>query len=230
MAGSMIRTTALLTSMIFLGMLAMPAQAQGASDGELHRQVVAEINAARTRPREYIDGLVAYRAPIRDGYAFKTVQGQYGHYTARVRLKEGVGGVDNAIAFLQRQQPVDRIAGDPRLLDAARRLAEDQARTGVWGHTTAVGRDLDARIAQDGTRQIANAETIMYGKSTARDIVMHLIIDDGVRDRGHRDVIFDASLTLVGTACRPHPKWMICVSEYSSNESDAVRQRYQGGY
>ena len=227
MPGVMIRIIALLTFMALLGTQAVPVSALGAQDVELDRQVVAEINAARTRPQAYIQGLIAYRATIRDGYAFKTMQGQYGPYTARVRLKEGVGGVDKAIAFLQRQRPVAPVAGDTLLRNAARRFAEDQAETGVWGHTAADGSDLAARIARDGTRRIANAETIMYGKSTAHDIVMHLIIDDGVRDRSHRDVIFDGSLTLVGTACRPHPKWTICVSEYSSNESDAVRQRYR---
>ena len=222
----MIRIVALLMAMAFPG---MPAAAQDGRDAELHRQVVAEINTVRSRPQNYIDSLVAYRATIRDGYAFKTMQGQYGPFTARVRLKEGVGGVDRAIAFLQRQPAVAPVAGDARLLNAARRFADEQTRTGIWGHLSADGSDLTARIARDGTRRIANAETIMYGKSTARDIVMHLIIDDGVRDRSHRAVMFDGGLTLVGTACRPHPKWMICVSEFSSNESDAERRRYQSG-
>lgn len=211
---------------ILSGLVTGPVSAQEARDGDLHQQVVAEINAARTRPQDYIAGLIAYRGTIRDGFAIKTMPGANGPYTARVRLREGVAGVDNAIAFLRRQLPVNPIAGDALLLSAARRFADEQARTARWGHISADGSDLDARIEADGTRRIANAETIMYGKSSARDIVMHLIIDDGVRDRSHRDVIFDGSLTLVGTACRPHPKWMICVSEYSSNETSAVRQRY----
>lgn len=219
----------LMAAVAILGAVAAaPAVAQDvASDAALHRQVVDEINLARARPQHYAAGLVAYRATIRNGYAFKTMQGPNGTYTARVRLVEGVRGVDGAIAFLQRQSPVGPVAGDRKLLAAAQRFADEQARTGKWGHQSADGRDLTARIEADGTRKIANAETIMYGKSTAHDIVMHLIIDDGVRDRSHRDVIFDGSLTLVGTACRPHPKWMICVSEYSSNESDAARQRFQ---
>ena len=222
------RIFALLGTLLFLaGVATTPAKAQNVRDAELHRQVVEEINFARTRPQDYIEGLAAYRATIRNGYAFKTVDNGQGPFTARVRLREGTSAVDKAIAFLRRQAPVDRIAGDPALLNAARRFAEEQARTARWGHVSADGRDLTARIEADGTRKIANAETIMYGKSTARDIVMHLIIDDGVPDRSHRAVIFDRALTLVGTACRPHPKWMICVSEYSSNETDTARERYR---
>jgi uncharacterized protein YkwD len=200
------------------------AQSVTVGDAELDAQVIAEMSFARTRPQDYIAGLVAYRATIDGRYALKTVDSAQGRYTIRTRLSEGVSAVDKAIAFLKRQSPIARIAPDPRLQAAARRFAEEQARTGKWGHIAAGGRDLGDRIAEDGTRRNYNAETIMYGKSSAHDIVMHLIIDDGVSDRSHRDVIFDPLLTLVGTSCRPHPKWMICVSEYSSDEPANMRR------
>lgn len=222
------RVRTLLASIMIVGaMLSSPAAAQrpGSADAQLQQQVVDEINFARTRPQDYIAGLVAYRSTIKGLYVFKTVYGDRGPYTARVRLAEGVSAVDDAIAFLRRQAPIGRIASDARLSAAAGRFAEEQSRTARWGHISADGSDLTARIEQDQTRKRYNAETIMYGKSTAHDIVMHLIIDDGVRDRSHRDVIFDEKLGLVGTICRPHPKWMICVSEYSSNESAGMRRR-----
>ena len=221
------RRFALLGSLLFAGMLAaspVAAEDIGAQDAELQRQVVDELNFARTRPQDYIEGLVAYRSTIQGRYALKTVEGQYGPYTVRTRLSEGASAVDKAIAFLKKQAPIVPVAGDARLVAAARRFADEQSRTGKWGHESADGGDLSERIAQDGTRRNFNAETIMYGKSSAHDIVMHLIIDDGVSDRSHRDVIFDPALTLAGTVCRPHPKWMICVGEYSSNEPEAMRR------
>ena len=227
---NMQRTIALVASILLMAAMAatpVAAQTVNARDAELHRQVVDEINFARTRPQDFIDGLVAYRATIRNGYAFKTIDNGQGPYTVSVRLREGTSAVDKAIAFLRRQSPVVRVAGDRALFNAARRFAEEQARTARWGHISADGGDLSTRIESDRTRKMFNAETIMYGKSTARDIVMALIIDDGVPDRSHRDVIFDNALTLVGTACRPHPKWMICVSEYSSNETDSAREQYR---
>lgn len=200
------------------------AQAAGASDAELDAQVVAELNSARTRPQDYIAGLVTYRATIDGHFALKTIESAQGNFTVRTRLSEGASAVDKAIAFLKRQPPITQMAADPRLQAAARRFAEEQSQTGKWGHIAAGGRDLGDRIAEDGTRRNYNAETIMYGKSSAHDIVMHLIIDDGVSDRSHRDVIFDPVLTRVGSSCRPHPKWMICVSEYSSDEPASMRR------
>ena len=40
-----------------------------------------------------------------------------------------------------------------------------------------------------------------------RDVIESLLIDDGVRDRGHRRNIYDASARLIGIACGPHPKF-----------------------
>jgi uncharacterized protein YkwD len=212
--------------LVVAALLGGPAGAEDlrADDAELQRQVVDELNFARTRPQDYIAGLVAYRETIQGRYALKTVEGQYGPYTVRTRLSEGTSAVDKAIAFLKKQAPIAPMAGDDKLVAAARRFADEQARSGKWGHESADGSDLSDRIAQDGTRRNFNAETIMYGKSSAHDIVMHLIIDDGVPDRSHRDVIFDPALTLAGTVCRPHPRWMICVGEYSSDEPEAMRR------
>lgn len=200
--------------------LAQPVAVQAATraDTALDREVIAEMNFARTRPQAYIARLNAYRPTIRGGYAYETIKGPNGPYTRGTRLAEGTGAVDGAIRFLQRQRPIRPLAADAALLEAAQRFADEQARTARWGHVSADGKSLDDRIARDRTRHINNAETIMYGSTTAADIVMHLIIDDGVRDRSHRDVIFDPALGLVGTVCRRHPKWNICVSEYSSPE------------
>ena len=208
-------------------MCSVPVSAQdvAAADAALQAQMVEELNFARTRPQAYVERLLAYRPTIQGRYAVRTVDGPNGPYSLRTRTAEGVAAVDKAIAFLQAQAPIGRLASDPALLEAARRFAEEQAETGKWGHTSADGRSLTDRIAQDQTRHIHNAETIMYGASTAPEIVMHLIIDDGVPDRGHRDVIFDNRLTLVGTVCRPNPKWNICVSEYASDDPVRVQPR-----
>jgi uncharacterized protein YkwD len=38
-------------------------------------------------------------------------------------------------------------------------------------------------------------------------VIESLLIDDGVRDRGHRRNIFDPSSRVVGIACGPHPRY-----------------------
>ena len=71
-------------------------------------------------------------------------------------------------------------AGNVKRVAVALRFADGQAGSGKWGHESVDSSDLSDRIAQNGTRRNANADTITYGKSSVNDIFMHLIIDDGV--------------------------------------------------
>src|SRR5206468_665618 len=81
----------------------------------------------------------------------------------------------------------------------------DQA-SGGFGH---VGRDsshADGRIARYGTFGGCWGENISYGKSTARDVVLALIIDDGLPARKHRKNIFNPNFNFAGAAFGRHAR------------------------
>jgi uncharacterized protein YkwD len=60
------------------------------------------------------------------------------------------------------------------------------------------------------------AENIAYGENPARAVVIQLLVDDGVRDRGHRDNILDPKWTIEGVACGPHRDYrQMCVMDYA---------------
>ena len=60
------------------------------------------------------------------------------------------------------------------------------------------------------------AEDLAYGPATAIDVVRELIIDDGVRDRGHRKAIFLPALRVVGVACGPHAAYgTMCAIDFA---------------
>ena len=60
------------------------------------------------------------------------------------------------------------------------------------------------RIARHGINRTATAEVISFGPSRARDVVIELVIDEGVKDRGHRKILLDPELRYAGAACGPH--------------------------
>ncbi len=60
-------------------------------------------------------------------------------------------------------------------------------------------------------------ESIYYGPGSARFVVMELIIDDGVADRGHRKSLFNPAFRAAGVACGPHPRFRsMCAIDFAA--------------
>ena len=64
-----------------------------------------------------------------------------------------------------------------------------------------------------GTWAAPVGENLSYGRQSARERVMELIIDDGFSSRGHRVRMFDAGLKVAGVSCGPHTSLgSVCVA------------------
>ena len=62
------------------------------------------------------------------------------------------------------------------------------------------------------------AENITYGPPSGVEVVRQLIVDDGVRSRGHRRTVFTAEYRHAGAACGPHKVYRVmCVIEFGRN-------------
>ena len=98
--------------------------------------------------------------------------------------------VDEAIRFLRRAHPLARsLSPTGSRMAAAEHVAEQAA--GGFGHRGSDRSDPGERMNRHGIWSGRWGENISYGKSTARDIVIALIIDDGLRSRKHRKNIFN---------------------------------------
>lgn len=172
--------------------LVVPSLAHAAAD--LDADVLAEINYARAHPAEYARELA--RAPR---WAFD---------------QEEPGAVEEAIDFLERQQPLPPLKGDPRLGAAALQHVRTQGPRGEVGHGAAGSLGLRLRAA--GVYAGMAAENISYGHDDAQAIVRQLIIDSRVAGRGHRRNIFTPSYSAAGVACGGHRQWgAMCVIDFA---------------
>ena len=169
---------------------------------KIESEVLAALNTARTRPAAaatWLEQLVP---------RFSGTRLQRPGWSFAIQTVEGVAAVREAVSALNRQAAVPALALDAALVRAARDHAADQARTGSTGHTGSDGSSVTTRVARYGTWLISINENIDYQPMlSGREVIESLLIDDGVRDRGHRRNIFEATSRMVGIACGPHPRY-----------------------
>lgn len=187
--------------------LASPAVAL---DQSLSKQVLAEINLARTQPQTYAGFLREFRTHFR-GKSYDLPDS-----TTRVQTREGVKAVDEAIRYLSRVKPLPPLAWSDGLAEAAGELAEEQGSAGGTGHSGRESGGMRERIERRGEWMGSIGENLGYGPEDARSMVMQLIIDDGVPDRGHRKNFYRAAFTTAGVACGSHPRFgSMCVIDFA---------------
>jgi uncharacterized protein YkwD len=118
-----------------------------------------------------------------------------------------------ALRDLAPRPPLHPAAG---LTRAARDHVLDHGhRVGV-GHRVTDGTTTADRVSRYGRWENVVSENIAYGPLTAREVVMHLVVDDGGPGRGHRRNMLDPVVRVAGVACGGHVTWeQMCVIDYA---------------
>ena len=182
-----------------------------AGDAVSARAVIREMNLARTNPVAY----ATFIEQIRENF-----QGNVLVLPGKtmMRTKEGVRAVDEAVRFLRRAQPVAAVSLSPGMCRAAADHCAEQA-GGQVGHGDPVG-----RMNRYGRWGLRWGENVSYGKSSARDIVVALIIDDGLPARKHRKNIFNPAFNVAGAAYGSHARYRsVCSIELAGSFAEYSR-------
>ncbi len=128
--------------------------------------------------------------------------------------------VDEAVRFLKRARPLPPLT----LSSGMCRAAADHCAEQIDGQTGHDGNDRSTpgdRISRYGAWSVSWGENISYGQNTARGIVLTLIIDDGVRSRGHRKNIFNSKFNFAGAAFGPHARYRsVCSIDFAGGYAE----------
>jgi len=174
------------------------AHAAGVADFEaLEKEIVKEVNLARTSPGSYASWLRGQRQYYRGTQLRRPGE-------KPILTKEGLKAADEAIRWLEKQKPAGALGYSRGLSLAARDLVAPQGASGGFGHRGPDGSMPSDRIERHGNWESVIGENIAYGQSTARDVVAAFIVDDGVPGREHRKNLFNAAFHVMGVDCGPH--------------------------
>lgn len=182
---------------------------------DVERNVVIEVNMARTDPSRYAGEILEAMRPYFQGRIY-AVPGE-----TRIMTNEGLRALDECIRDLSSMDPVPPLRVSRGLTRAARDHVEDTGPRGITGHGGADGSTMRRRIERHVGWDIEIGENISYGPEEARAIVAQLLIDDGVTSRGHRDNILNERFAFIGVAVGPHSRFgAMCVQDFAGSVTE----------
>ena len=118
--------------------------------------------------------------------------------------KEGAKAVEEAIGFLSSQQPLKPYKFSEQLSKSAKFHVEDIGPKGLIQHESSDGTKANDRIGRYGKIIGGWGENLSFYSETALEVILSLIIDDGVANRGHRENIFKADHGFCGVYTGDH--------------------------
>ena len=128
--------------------------------------------------------------------------------------------VDEAVHFLKKVRPLPPL----KLSTGMSRAASDHCAEQVNGQLGHDGNDRSSpgdRISRYGNWMNSWGENISYSQKTARGVVLALIIDDGVRSRGHRKNIFNPKFNYAGAAFGTHARYRtVCTIDFAGGYAE----------
>lgn len=179
------------------------------------QEILAEINAARNNPQQFIAYLEDYKK-----YLKGKVLDKPGAATPLITI-EGAVAVDDAISYLKTLGKLPPYTMSKGLSQSADYQLKDLMIDSSIGHKSRDGSNLTVRLAKFGKVGNAHAENITYYNKTAREIVLTMIVDDGTQNRNHRKNVFSSVFKQIGLAFgNGKDREILCVAVFADSFQD----------
>ena len=186
-----------------------------ANASELEQAVIDEMNFARTKPQEYVT---------------ERLVPQQSNPTVNInKTSTYQSALQECIYEMNSMDALGKLSYSNGLYKAAKDWVDIQGPKGTTGHQEPISTAITNRISKYckvTANTSSTGENIAYGYTTAKDIVIALLVDDEISDRGHRVNILGQSTaaalyTHAGVAVGSHSKYSImCCIDYAGGYSD----------
>lgn len=170
---------------------------------EFVRSIYYEINNLRVNPKLFSERL---QSEFKN-YKSNNVRHRPG--TIPMQTREGLRAVEEAYEELLYCEPLPLFEWSEGLSSAAVSHCNDTGPLGIVGHIGSRETSLQQRIEKHGSFKGTVIEALDYGSLTAFEVVISLLVDDGLITRPHRKTLLNPNYTRIGIGSGPHSEFKI---------------------
>lgn len=170
----------------------------------IENDFLLELNKARQNP-SYLIPFLEDRIQYFDGTIYKPRNG------TPIQTNEGVSGINDAISYLQKLKPLQKYEKSINLCKASKRHLDDIGKNGLSDHYGSDGSDPTSRINMYVDFNSFHGEVIDFGSDSGLESLLCLVIDDGLKSRGHRNQIFNKEYKYIGVSAGTHIQMDTCL-------------------
>lgn len=186
----------------------------------LRQSILSEHNRVRADPSSYIPILKEHMKYFKDDILHKPRE-------IPIQTNEGPKAYQEAIDFLKKQRPVDTLTFDDRLAQAAEEHVKDIGPKGSLSHDSSDGKTVSDRIEMFCEWDSSCGENLEVGSKVGQDVIVSLLVNDGLSGRGHRVNLFKPDFKYVGIACGPHKDYdVVTVLDYAGGIREQGKPYY----
>ena len=187
------------------------------------RQLVDEINRVRENPKSYINILERYKGYF-DGDRLKLPNLDYAFKT-----HEGVAPYDECIKYLRTADTSPRLVPSKGLTG----IADELMKVLLKDYNKISSVDMESLRNKYGTSSGSFNRIIQCGGTTPEQIVVHLLVCDGEKNRRQREAILSKTYKKIGLASGEHESFsrasiIILVTSFENKNNSDDSENYGG--
>lgn len=177
-----------------------------------YKEMTEEIYKFLNEVRQDPSGLIPELQKMKKFYKDKEYRNPTFNYY--IMTEEGAAAIDDAINYINTIYPQKPLEIDAGLQEAARELVEHLGPEGLTNSKDpemVIEKRVKLKINEPG----AIAENLSFGWPSAKEIIIQMIVDDGVPSRGHRLNLMSGNYEKVGIAISKHKTFQcVCAIEF----------------
>ena len=171
---------------------------------EIEQDVFNSHNDCRSNPFNYIIKLREITNYFKDKLYHHPLEDP-------IETHEGIDAVEDAMNFLKSQKPVFPLEYSEEISKACRDHISDIGPKGLTTHEGSDGKNITDRIEKYCEWDGMVAENLDFGFRIGDNVVMNMLVDDGIKEKLQRKNILSKEFKYIGVGAGPHKIYGICV-------------------